>query len=179
MLRCAFDLPHDEIAAILGRSVDDCRQLHRRARQHVDTAPRFAPTSAELRQFLDAFVSAARDGDLARLVSLLSAEAVAWSDSGGRVRSALNPLLGAQKVARYFIGIYHRYGGGLTTTPVALNGVPGLVVSRGAGRHLLAAIITHGRASHLFVVANPDKLRHVRGPAGLSDAVLDAVARQE
>jgi RNA polymerase sigma-70 factor (ECF subfamily) len=161
VLRAAFDLPYDEIAEIVGRTVTDCRQLHHRARQRIGDAPRFAPTPAEQRQFLDAFVAAAHEGELDRLTSLLTAQATAWSDAGGRVRSALNPLHGAEKVARYFVGIYSRYGAGLAVTPVDVNGQPAVVVTRRSGRHLLTATISDGRATGLFVVANPVKLRRL------------------
>jgi RNA polymerase sigma-70 factor (ECF subfamily) len=158
-LRAAFDVPYEEIAEILGRTVSDCRQLHHRARERIGTTARFSPTLAEQRQFLDAFVAAARGGDLDRLSSLLGEHATAWSDSGGRVRSALRPVPGREKVARYFLGIYHRYGEGLATTPVHVNGQPALLVRRRSGVHLL----TMGLAEDLLVIANPDKLRKLVG----------------
>ncbi|MFG1819771.1 sigma-70 family RNA polymerase sigma factor [Kribbella sp. NPDC049174] len=89
VLRTAFVLPYDEIAEILGRSPEDCRQLHTRASKALDReGPRFEPSPVEQQRLLLDFVSAARDGDLARLESMLKESVTEWSDGGGKPRIA-------------------------------------------------------------------------------------------
>lgn len=153
VLRTAFDLPYPEIAEILDRTPEDCRQLHHRATRHLPAAPRFAATADERERLLDRFLAAAREGDLAALKRLLAADATAWSDGGGRVKAARRPILGADRVARFFAGIY---GGACAPRPVTLAGDPGAVV----GRHVLTIDIVDGLIRGVYLVSNPDKLRN-------------------
>jgi RNA polymerase sigma-70 factor (ECF subfamily) len=152
VLRTAFDLPYPEIAEILGRSPEDCRQLHHRAARHLPAAPRFAATPAERERLLDKFLAAAREGDLPALKQLLAADATAWSDGGGRVKAARRPIVGADRVARFFAGIY---GGVCSVRPVALAGEPAAIV----GRHVLTVDVVGGLVAAVYLVGNPDKLR--------------------
>lgn len=158
VLRTAFELPYQEIAAIVDRSPDDCRQLYRRAEQALRAGrPKFAPSPDEHRRLLADFVAAARDGDLARLEKLLRADVVAYSDGGGRARAARNPIEGRTKVGRFFAGIYSRPAR-LGVAAVELNGAPALVVDNIKGRHTLTVIVDSGSIVGIYVVANPDKL---------------------
>lgn len=147
----------------------DCRQLYHRAGERiVDPAARFAPARDEHRQLLDSFVAAARDGHLDRLRSLLAGQATAWTDSGGKVRAARNPVHGPEKVARLFVGLYRRHGAGMRGTAIDVNGSPGLLVDRPDSRHVLTVTVEQHRIGDLFVIANPDKLTRVGGPSRLS-----------
>jgi RNA polymerase sigma factor (sigma-70 family) len=166
VLRSAFDMPYDEIAAILSRGADDCRQLYHRAEKALrDGRARFAPTPAEHRRLLADFVAAAREGDAARLHGLLHADVVAWSDGGGKVRTARRPVRSAAKVTRFFAGIYSRPGE-LRAAPIEINGAPAMWIVRPRGRHLLTLDADGGAIRHVFVLANPDKLTAV--PAAFS-----------
>ncbi|HYN93616.1 MAG TPA: RNA polymerase sigma factor SigJ [Pilimelia sp.] len=161
VLRTAFELPYDEIAGIVDRTVADCRQLHVRATRALrDRRPRFAPGRAEHRRLLGDFVAAAREGDLARLERLLHEDVVAWSDGGGRAGVARKPIAARARVARFFAVIYER-AAFLTASPVELNGAPALVLAGPKGRHVLAAEMDQGAIIRLFVVANPAKLTAV------------------
>jgi RNA polymerase sigma-70 factor (ECF subfamily) len=162
VLRTAFELPYDEIAGIVERTPEDCRQLLRRATRAVEAArPRFPPDRAEHQRLLTGFVAAARDGDLPRLEGLLRADVIAWSDGGGRARAARRPIRGRSKVARFFSGIYQRYlpDGGVQ---LDLNGAPALLVRTSRSTHALIIEADGGQIIGLYVVANPDKLAAVR-----------------
>jgi RNA polymerase sigma factor (sigma-70 family) len=166
VLRTAFGLPYEEIAGIVDRGADDCRQLYRRAGQALLEGRRRFPVPAdEHRRLLIDFVAAARQGDLHRLHRLLHADAVAWSDGGGRVRAARHPIRSAAKVARFFGSIYSRRPD-LSVEPVELNGTPAVLVSNPRTRHLLLLDVDGGAIRHLYVVANPDKLGAV--PPGVT-----------
>ncbi|WP_199700949.1 RNA polymerase sigma factor SigJ [Jiangella rhizosphaerae] len=156
VLRSAFDLPYAEIAGIVGRTEEHCRQLYRRAAARLaDGRARFAPSRREHAVLLERFLVAAREGDLATLRSLLHDDVVAWSDGGGRARAARNPVLGADRVARFFAGIYSRRRPAYEL--VELNGAPGAVISL-PDRQALTFSVADGRISALFLIANPDKL---------------------
>ncbi|GAB3813748.1 RNA polymerase sigma factor SigJ [Micromonospora zhanjiangensis] len=160
LLRTAFDLPYTEIAGILDRSPADCRQLHHRAVAHVgQDRTRFTADPAEQERLLTAFLAAARDGDLAGLTALVATNATAWSDGGGRVRAALNPVYGADKIARFAAGVLGPHRTGLRFDRTEVNGQPA-VVTRQPGRapYLFTVGAAGGRITGLYLVGNPEKL---------------------
>jgi RNA polymerase sigma-70 factor (ECF subfamily) len=160
VLHTAFDLPYAEIAEILDRSAVDCRQLHHRAVARIgQDRRRFTAGRAEQERLLEAFLAAARDGDLAALTGLVAADATAWTDGGGRVKAARNPVTGADRVARFFAGLYGP-GRRVTVRRLELNGQPAaLVVRPDSGRYALTLGATDGRITGFYLVGNPDKLR--------------------
>ncbi|WP_240742203.1 RNA polymerase sigma factor SigJ [Micromonospora zingiberis] len=159
VLHTAFELPYAEIAELLDRSAEDCRQLHHRASGRIGRDQRrFTADRAEQKRLLDAFVAAANDGDLAALTELVAADATAWSDGGGRVRAARNPVTGADRVARFLLGIRDK-GWPLTVHHTELNGQPAVVVvTAGGARYAVTLGTAAGRITDVFLVANPDKL---------------------
>lgn len=160
VLRSAFDLPYAEIAAIVDRTPEHCRQLYHRATARLaDDRRRFAPSRHEHAVLLERFLVAAREGDLATLRSLLHDDAVAWSDGGGRAKAARNPVLGADRVARFFAGLHTKYRA--TYELVEINGTPGAILDLG-GRQALTFTVDGARISALFIVTNPDKLGGLR-----------------
>ncbi|WP_433458997.1 RNA polymerase sigma factor SigJ [Micromonospora sp. CA-248212] len=159
VLRTAFDLPYAEIAEILDRTPQDCRQLHHRATTHVRQEDRrFTASRSERERLLEAFLAAARNGDLATLTRLMAADVTAWNDGGGRVRSARNPVRGADRVARYYAGIYGPRRE-WTARRVELNGEPAILLTRGdGGRYTMTVTAAAGRITGIYVVGNPEKL---------------------
>jgi RNA polymerase sigma-70 factor (ECF subfamily) len=158
VLRTAFVIPYDEIADILGRSPEDCRQLLRRAKDALaDSRARFTPTRSEQERLLTDFVAAARSGDLERLKGLLREDAVAWSDGGGRAKAARRPIHGVDKVARFFGRLYSRPGV-FDAIGLDLAGERALLVRLGEVPHVLALEIDAGQVVGIRLVTNPDKL---------------------
>ncbi|GGM56242.1 RNA polymerase sigma24 factor [Micromonospora sonchi] len=159
VLHTAFELPYTEIAELLDRSAEDCRQLHHRASVRIGRDQRrFTADRAEQERLLDAFIAAADDGDLVALTGLMAADATAWSDGGGRVRAARNPVTGADRVARFLIGILGK-GWPFSVHRTELNGQPAVVVVTAAGaRYAVTLGTAAGRITDVFLVANPDKL---------------------
>jgi RNA polymerase sigma factor (sigma-70 family) len=135
VLRTAFELPYAEIAVILDRSEEDCRQLHRRAGAALAGRARFSTDPAEHARLLEGFVAAARNGDVERLEQLLHEDVTAWNDGGGKVRTGPNPIRGRAKVVRFFVGIMRRHtrtldgGAPLPDLPVTDLPVPDLPVT--------------------------------------------------
>ncbi|MFD3399907.1 sigma-70 family RNA polymerase sigma factor [Kribbella sp. NPDC058693] len=157
VLRTAFTLPYDEIAEILDRTPEDCRQLHRRALHELaDDRPRFHPTAAEQRRLLADFVAAAREGDLARLEDLLKDSVTSWTDGGGIRRAARKPVEGRERVATFFTHIYAHED--LTITPVDLATGPALDITIRGHRHLLTLDSDGPQITTIRVLANPHKL---------------------
>jgi RNA polymerase sigma-70 factor (ECF subfamily) len=110
LLHEVFDYAHGEIAEVLGKDEAACRQLLHRARTSVKLRrPRFAPTREAHERLLQQFLAAVAAGDLAALRGLLSDDARAWSDGGGKAAAARKPIEGPEKIARFFAGIYAKY----------------------------------------------------------------------
>ena len=162
VLREAFALPYDEVAAAVDRSAAACRQLHVRARAKLgpDVAP---PARSTRREVIDRLVSAVALADVAGLTALLVDDAVLVSDGGGVVSAARRPVVGADRVARFLIGIGTRLPADMTIDVEEVNGSPCLVArAGGAATQVVALDLTGDRVRALQIVANPSKL------AGLS-----------
>jgi RNA polymerase sigma-70 factor (ECF subfamily) len=163
LLRRVFDYDYVEIAKILGKSEPSCRQLVSRAERRVfDQRPRFESDPAEVERITDAFLQACATGELEGLVQLLAADATIYSDGGGKVAAALAPIHGANKFARFFLGILKKAPPSLDVRRVRVNGQPGLVTFIDGQIYLVLTLdVIDGRIAKCFVVRNPDKLARV------------------
>ncbi|WP_405703949.1 RNA polymerase sigma-70 factor [Streptomyces sp. NBC_00069] len=165
VLREAFAYGHREIAGLLDLTEANCRQLYRRAAGRVAAGraagprPRFAPDPAQWQSLVETFLTAARDGDLARLEGLLTADVQYVSDGGGIVGAARRPILGADKVARFLVGALRKYVAGLPISFAEVNGEPGLIVG---GATVLQMEIEDGLVRGVRTVVNPEKLEFLR-----------------
>ncbi|ONF96838.1 sigma-70 family RNA polymerase sigma factor [Sphingomonas jeddahensis] len=165
LLHDVFDTPLPEVAATLGRDPAAVRQLASRARRHVQAAkPRFAVQPAEAEAITRAFFAAAASGDAAALTALLAEDVAIHSDGGGKVIAFLNIVRGLDRAIRLFQGIgrKHAYQPRLLRT-VMIDGLPGYVsIDRGEVLQTTALELRDGRIAAIYIVRNPDKLRHVR-----------------
>lgn len=162
VLRGAFELPYEELAEIVGTSPANCRQLYHRARVRLAEARDDPPPSlAQRQELLSRFLDAARSGDLTALTQLLSDDVVAWTDGGGKVRAALRPIQGREKVLAFIEALLSRNPMG-EAHPVETNGEPALWLRMGGQAQWFGIDVRHGRIQSLFSVLNPDKLAHLR-----------------
>jgi RNA polymerase sigma-70 factor, ECF subfamily len=167
LLHDVFEVPFSEIASMIERSEPACRQLATRARRAVRNerpAPSVTPDHHE--HLLQAFIEAVASGDLSRLTGLLRDDAVALTDGGGRKTAALNPIRGADKVARFFIGVADKAAGhDIHIEPAMINGAIGaLVYMDGELDHSLSINIDGEKIAAIYLVRDPDKLRRAPGP---------------
>jgi RNA polymerase sigma factor (sigma-70 family) len=172
VLREAFDFDHAEIAEVLDRTPAAVRQIARRAREHVKAKPsRFKPDPDLHRAVTERFVSAAVGGDLTALMELLAPDVALWTDSGGKLRTARNVIVGADKIARLAQGRYSLLPPGIEFRHLDLNGAPAALGF--TGDRLYGALITEldaaDRISGIYVVVNPEKLASVAERVRLRD----------
>jgi RNA polymerase sigma-70 factor (ECF subfamily) len=169
VLREAFDFSHAEIAEAMGRSEESVRQTAHRARAHVAARrPRLQVDRRRQQVVTEQFLAASTGGDINALLELLAPDVALWTDGGGKVRQALKPVVGAERVAAWFAGVVRRpYEGveiaAMTTEIVELNGIPAIVFT-GGGRVLSVLgldLDADGRVVAIHNIANPDKLRTV------------------
>jgi RNA polymerase sigma-70 factor (ECF subfamily) len=169
VLHQIFDYTFPEIAEITGKRVANCRQIFRRARQHVAAArPRFRPSLEDHRAMVSSFMAACQNGDLDGLRGLLSEQVTLTSDGGGHVRAITRPLEGAEPVARFFGHLYKRAPAGVRIEVRDVNGAPAAVVL--VDEVVDTALffeIDDGRVVAIHAVRNPEKLGHVLTPVFL------------
>jgi RNA polymerase sigma-70 factor (ECF subfamily) len=161
VLREAFALPYDEVAAAVGKQSAACRQLHARARSKLgDDLP--SPARAGRRELLDRLMTAVVTADVPGLTALLSEEAVLTSDGGGVVSAARRPVVGADKVARFLVGVGTRVPDGVTVDVEEVNGADCVVARRdGEVTQVFSVDLDGDRLRALQIVANPEKLSHL------------------
>ncbi len=180
LLRDVFDYGYDEIAALIGTSEANARQLAARARRHLaQRRSRFAASREQRDELAQRFFAAAEKGDLGALEALLAQDVVLHGDGGGKVRALARSLHGRSRVARTLLG-WARQGlllSGAVLRQVEVNGQPGALYLDGTGKLLgvLALDIAGGQVQAVSAIVNPDKLRHI-GPIGDRRGLLE---RQE
>jgi RNA polymerase sigma-70 factor (ECF subfamily) len=172
LLHDVFDYSFAQVAATLDRNEAACRQLASRARARVREArpvqqaparpadPGTDPKHAEL---LSAFLTASRSGDLATLTGLLAADARLVADGGGKAQAALNVLEGAHRVAAFLAGAVKKgWTNDLRVELGTINGLPGAIISNAHGVVQTTAVELEGDlVKTIYVVRNPDKLKHL------------------
>ncbi|MFG1927832.1 RNA polymerase sigma-70 factor [Cryptosporangium sp. NPDC048952] len=161
VLREAFDVSYEEIAAAVDKTPAAVRQIAHRARRHVEARqPRRTVSPSESRAALESFRRALETGDLQGLLRTLAPDVVLLADGGGVKQAVQRPIVGASKVARLLLA-----GSSKTTVVsghVTVNGSPGLVLSTdGEFDGVLAARIEDGRIVGLYYVRNPEKLSRI------------------
>jgi len=164
LLRDVFDYAYSEVASILDQTEANCRQILRRARLHIKTAnKRFEASREQRAELLRRFSEASFKGDLVGLVALLSKDAVFYSDGGGKGPALPKPIYGAANIARGVLeGLRRLVPRSLVRRHLEVNGKPG-IVSYLDGRpfSVFTIEICEDRISQIFVVTNPEKLKHL------------------
>ena len=168
VLRQAFDYDYNEISAIVGKSETNCRQIARRAKEHLSQPGRRRPVDpAQAETLVQQFLSACRDGDVASLMAVLAEDSTLMSDGGGRVRAALRPIYGAERIARFLFGIQKNIPPEAEFRLENFNGGKGiLVVSAGIPISVLTFSVTGGQIAGVYIISNPQKLRHLTKVSG-------------
>src|SRR5262245_46097136 len=176
LLHDVFDFSFSEVATALERSEAACRQLAARARVHVSAARPRGTTGppglsgaidAKHVQLITAFAAATQSGDLNALMQLLANDARVVTDGGGKVRVALNVIEGAGRVAQFLVDATRKrpdawWREDFTLRFATINGMPGVIVDAPEGPVQTAAFeIAGDRIQALYVVRNPEKLRHL------------------
>ena len=165
LLHDVFDMGFAEIAPILERSEAACRQLASRARKIVREEHRVATPLERQGRLLAAFGDALASGDVAKLAALLREDAVLLSDGGGIKPAALNPIFGAERIARYLLGAMRKFAGReptLQSDARMVNGALGVVGSAGGSVAEVLSIVPDGdRIVAIYVIRNPRKLAHL------------------
>jgi RNA polymerase sigma-70 factor, ECF subfamily len=165
LLHDVFGESFDDIAESLGRDATACRQLASRARQHVRAErPRYPIERARGLEIAHAFFAASREGEIGRLTEMLAADVSLYADGGGQRSAASRIILGASEVTRTFAAIARLMRGQKSELVryAYVNGLPGFVTREPDGiLQTTALLVEHDRIKAVYVMRNPDKLRHL------------------
>jgi RNA polymerase sigma-70 factor (ECF subfamily) len=173
LLHDVFDYSFAQVAQALGRNEAACRQLAARARAHVReqrpaASVHRAPGGTEHKhtELLSAFINATRTGDLNALTSMLAADAKVITDGGGKVPAALNVIEGADRAAAFLVGATRKgWRDDYSLRFDNINGLPGVVIESPRGPVQTNAFqIEDDVVTAIYIVRNPDKLRHLAAP---------------
>lgn len=162
VLREAFDYPYPRIAEIISTTTVNARQLVSRARRHLSSTGRTTVSPTTQRRLLEAFLSAARRGDVAELESLFTEDVVSCTDGNGAKLAARIPVIGRGRVAKFVAVFSSHFWRGTEIDGVEVNGQPAATLTVDGEVTALVTITagTDGIAQLLWVMA-PEKLRHV------------------
>jgi RNA polymerase sigma-70 factor, ECF subfamily len=164
LLREVFDYEYAEIASLVGEGEANCRQISRRARQAVAARrPRFESSPEQEGRLMEGFLEASLAGDMEALLALLSDDVTLYSDGGGKARAALNPIYGADNVARFLTTIRSDIPPDFTVRLTRVNGRAGLVGYFGDGsvQSVTSIEVDEGSITAIRLVVNPEKLENV------------------
>jgi len=161
LLRKVFDYEYLEIAAILGLTESNCRQILKRAKEYVASdRPRFDVSREQKDRLLQQFLETASHGDMQGLISLLSEDVVLYTDGGGKATAVPNPIFGAERVAKFFTtGAQKLLPKDIIRRFAEINGQPGVVAyHNGAVFGVLTLDVSQGKVGNIYIVRNPEKL---------------------
>jgi RNA polymerase sigma-70 factor (ECF subfamily) len=165
LLHDAFGIGFEEIAETIHRSPAACRQLAARAREHVREArPRFRVDKQRGLEIANAFFAASRNGDMGALGAMLAADVSLYAVGGGKRSAVGRPVLGIDHVMKTHTALaaYFREHESTLIRTALINGLPGFVTREADGELQTTALeIEDGMVTAIYVMRNPDKLRHL------------------
>ncbi|MET8505608.1 RNA polymerase sigma-70 factor [Streptomyces sp. NPDC004787] len=170
VLREVFDVEYDEIAEAVDKTPEAVRQIAHRARRHVGARrPRRTASARETRAALESFRRAVETGNPQDLLDVLAPDVVLLSDGGGVKRAALHPVVGAEKLVRFWLGGSAKVEATITWEPTLVNGSPALAVYVGGELDgVMAVRVEDARISGVYFVRNPEKLTHLTSDTPLT-----------
>ena len=165
LLHDVFGLEFEEVAVTIQRDPAACRQLAARARTHVREArPRFQVDKRRGLELAEAFFAASRSGDMKALGAMLAADVSVHADSGGKRPAAMTPIVGFDAVmkAHEFLASLFKKNGSTLVRAGFVNGLPGFITLEADGELQTTALeIEDGKVAAIYVMRNPDKLKHL------------------
>lgn len=162
LLREVFDHDYADIAATVGKSEANCRQILRRAKAQFADKPTAVAPDTRAKRAVERFMQASTSGDVSDLLQLLTDDATLYSDGGGRVPAAGKPIHTANHISRFFVRVRPRWPADTTFRYAQINGSPGVLLMSGGQIYSAVSFDLDGdRMRNIYIVRNPDKLRHL------------------
>lgn len=171
LLREVFGYDYPQIAEAVDKREENCRQIAARARKHVEAKrTRFDADDRRGEELLERFLAASESGDAATLKTMLAADAVVYSDGGGKISAARHPFAGVDRIARFMVKITRRRlrRNGFRSRRARVNGQPAqlLIGPDRTVSDVLMLDIAGDEVQAIRIIRNPDKLRHLQRQVG-------------
>lgn len=167
VLREAFAYSYADISHVVQASEVATRQLVSRARKHLTQERRRSVPHAEQRRLLEAFLDAAKTGDIRGLEQILADDVVSYSDGGGVVRASRIPVRGKTTVAKFIHAFQPRFWGGAEVSIGEVNGQPSALLSRdGRVFAVVALTASESGVGQILWMMNPHKFGAVASRVG-------------
>lgn len=160
VLREVFEHSYRSIAEITGKSEAACRQMMVRARGALDLSRETQPAGNVATAVVSRFLEALARGDENELLGILAQDALLVTDGGGKVRSLINPVHGADRITRFFLGVRRKQGGVFEAHLATVNSAPGMLAFRdGQLVSVASASVQDGRITAIYSISNPEKIQ--------------------
>lgn len=166
LMHDVFDHSYTELAELLETSEANARQMVSRARAHLRAQrPKRRVDPQRHEHLFTEFMRACSEGDASTLLALLKQDVVLYSDGGGKVSAAINPVAGAEQVMRFLLGLVKKPVGVVGGYPTVVNGGPGAVITiDGHPFCVLTVEFENDSIQTVYFILNPDKLNAVLLP---------------
>ncbi len=174
LLREVFSYDYAEIAIIVDKSEENCRQIFNRAKKNLGGREKRFEIDVEAHEkILNRFLSAVHDGNVKELIELLREDVVLVTDGGGssftyggqRFSAALNPIVGQNNVSKFLTNVFEKVRfsvPGFSQKIVYINGLPSLIsYSFNKPISLSSIEIAKDRISNIYVYANRGKIKNL------------------
>jgi RNA polymerase sigma-70 factor (ECF subfamily) len=169
-----LEYDYEEIAAIVDKSSANCRQIFHRAKRAISgSSDTLANANAadtlkttqlqeQAAELTKQFVQALTTGNITKLMSLITEDATLLSDGGGKVTAAVRPILGSDRIIRFLAGLLEKLPTDYSYRFANVNGLLGIVSYFGSiPNNVMTFRIQDGRITNIYLVVNPEKLRHL------------------
>lgn len=179
LLHEVFGFAYDEVARVVHKTEDNCRQIATRARRHVEARkPRFEVSDAQKNELARRFFAAVGEGNLNGLMELLATDVTIMGDGGGKAPAIRQPLQGRQRVAQFLVALAREFRTvDVRLRPAEINGQPGAITSDKDGNiiNVFSLDITDGQVQTIRAILNPTNY----GTSAPSQMSVDSCAKLE
>ncbi len=162
LLREVLQYEYESISEVVGKSSTNCRQIFHRAKKAIGDHASDQVSPPKASALTEQFVSAVVSGNVTRLLSLLAVDATLLSDGGGKVKAAVFPIVGSERISRFYMGIMAKATEDFSFKFTNVNGEPGIVLyAENQVFGVLSLQIKNNLIQTIYWVVNPDKLTHL------------------
>lgn len=164
ILREAFEYDYRLIAETIGKTELGCRQIFSRLKRKIQAEPdELLQDEGQSRELVHRFLHAASTGNMDALILMLTEDITVYTDGGGKVRAAIRPIQTPERVAALIRGLASKVDAQTRVFSARVNGGAGFIISSSDARFnaVISFQMKGGLIQNIYIVRNPDKLRHL------------------
>jgi RNA polymerase sigma factor (sigma-70 family) len=164
LLKEAYVFDYRTIASFVDKSEVNCRKIYSRAKGKLGEKE---VTKMKLDNHrMNDLLTALREGNVEKLLPLISEDITVYSDGGGKVPAALYPIRTPERVLRFLGGLLNRlplFGVDARIERITINGEEGIIVRTNKEIILVAMFnVQVNLIKDIYFIRNPDKIEMLR-----------------